>query len=298
MKKSYLGIFAIVCLLLINSNDASANSKRAWKIVEDDLIANIIKSIPSPIEITVLMKESGVLYNKELLNNHNKSGEYATNFDKALNLGIYSTDLGFANIYGNTQDAIHYLDAVQDLAEGLVIDQFFEYKVLKEMASSDNLDQLIQTTTRNFEKINDHLHEQKRDVISALLLTGGWVESTYLTTVIYSRGNNDMVKAALKEKIGEQKFVMERLMLLLDIYSSKPRVPELIAQMQKLQTIYDEIEIETSNAGGDPKVIIDPVTGKIRYEEPEENEQIIKISDSQIQEITSIIKQIRSSIIQ
>ena len=297
MKKSYLGIFAIACLLLINSNYASANSKRAWKIMEDDLIANIIKSIPSPIEITVLMKESGVLYNKELLNDHNKSGEYATNFDKALNLGIYSTDLGFANIYGNTQDAIHYLNAVQDLAEGLVIDQFFEYKVLKDMASSNNLDQLIQTTTRNFEKINDHLHEQQRDVISALLLTGGWIESTYLTTVVYSKGKNDMVKAALKEKIGEQKFVMERLMLLLDIYSTKPRVPQLVTELQKLQNIYDEIEIETINTG-DTKVIVDPETGKIRFEEPDGNEQVIKISDSQIQQISSIVKSIRSQIIQ
>lgn len=292
MKKSYLGIFAIACLILINSNNAIANSKKAW-IMEDDLIAQIIKSIPSPIEITVLMKESGVLYNKEILNDHNKSGKYATNFDKALNLGIYSTDLGFSNIYGKTQDAIHYLDAVQELAEGLSIEEFFEYRALKDMASSDNLDELIQTTTRNFEKINDHLHDQKRDVISALMLTGGWVESTHLTTLVYGRAKSQKVKNALKEKIGEQKLVLERLMLLLDIYSSKPRVPELSAQLQELQNIYDDIEILSS---GDGIIIIENPDGSVTFEDKVES--TIEIKEAQIQQITSIVNKIRSSIIQ
>ncbi|MGB0522717.1 MAG: hypothetical protein ACPGJS_07140 [Flammeovirgaceae bacterium] len=291
MKKLYLGIFAIACLMLFNTTNVTANSKKAW--MEDDLIAQIIKSIPSPIEITVLMKESGVLYNKELLNDHSKSGKYATNFDKALNLGIYSTDLGFSNIYGKTQDAIHYLDAVQDLAEGLSIEEFFEYRALKDMASSDNLDELIQTTTRNFEKINDHLHEQKRDVISALMLSGGWVESTYLTTLVYKRANNTKVRKALAEKIGEQKLVLERLMLLLDIYSSKPRVPELAASMQELQDVYDEIEIVSGQGGVE---IVEHPDGRVEF--IDKGEGHVEISEEQIGEITKIIDKIRSNIIQ
>ncbi len=257
MRKLYVGVIAIFTLL---GTSGMVLAKGANKInpADADLIEQIIQSIPSPIEMTMLMKESGVTYDRSMLNDYNNSDKYTTNYKKALNLGIYSTNLGFSNIYGKTQDAIHYLDAVQDLAEGLAIDQFFEYSTLKALAEKDNLDELIQSTTRNFEKINNHLHEQNRDVISALLLTGGWIESTHLTTLIYSKssGRSD-IQSVLKEKIAEQKFVLERLMLLLDIYSSKPQVPELLNSMEKLQDIYDDVEITTSGSG-DMKVIENP----------------------------------------
>jgi len=294
MRKLYLGIIALFALF---SSTHSVEGRAVKKIdprLDGDLIEQIIQSIPNPIEITTLMKESGVIYDNSVLNNHSNSGNYATNYKKALNLGIYSTDLGFSNIYGKTQDAIHYLDAVQDLAEGLAIDQFFEYSVLKEMAEKDNLQDLIQTTTNNFEKIKNHLHDQKRDVISALLLTGGWIESNYLTTLTYSKSsNNSAVKGVLKERIGEQKLVLERLMLLLDIYSSKPQVPELIASLRKLENIYEDVEIVTT-PGGDPKVIEHP-DGSIEFVSTDES--FVKITDGQIAQITSILKEVRNSII-
>ncbi|MFT5617519.1 MAG: hypothetical protein ACI85I_000742 [Arenicella sp.] len=294
MRKLYVGVIAIFTLL---GTSGMVLAKGANKInpADADLIEQIIHSIPSPIEMTMLMKESGVTYDRDMLNDYNNSDKYTTNYKKALNLGIYSTNLGFSNIYGKTQDAIHYLDAVQDLAEGLAIDQFFEYSTLKALAEKENLGELIQSTTRNFEKINNHLHEQNRDVISALLLTGGWIESTHLTTLIYSKsaGRAD-IQTVLKEKIAEQKFVLERLMLLLDIYSSKPQVPELLNSMEKLQDIYDDVEISTT---GDVKMrVIKHDDGTIEFVNDEVS--TAKISSAQISEITTILSDIRKSIIQ
>ena len=293
MRKLYVGVIAIFTLL---GTSGMVLAKGANKInpADADLIEQIIQSIPSPIEMTMLMKESGVTYDRNMLNDYNNSDKYTTNYKKALNLGIYSTNLGFSNIYGKTQDAIHYLDAVQDLAEGLAIDQFFEYSTLKELAEKDNLDELIQSTTRNFEKINNHLHEQNRDVISALLLTGGWIESTHLTTLIYSKSSGRAdIQAVLKEKIAEQKFVLERLMLLLDIYSSKPQVPELLNSMEKLQDIYDDVEITTTGTG-DMKVIENP-DGTIEFVSDETS--TVNISSAQVTQITNILKDIRNNII-
>jgi hypothetical protein len=177
---------------------------------------------------------------------------------------------------------------VQELAKGLSIEQFFDYQTLKKLAeSSNNLDSLIQTTTQNFEKINFHLREQKRESLSILLLTGGWVEATYLTTLVYNKTPNQ----ALKEKIGEQKVVLNQILLVLDVYRSKPDFPELINDLRELQKVYDEIEISTRY--GEPEMV--EKNGELVFVDKSESE--IKITDEHIAEITKRIKAIRDKII-
>ena len=41
--------------------------------------------------------------------------QYATDFSKALNLGIYGADLGYVSMYNKTQDAISYLAVIASL---------------------------------------------------------------------------------------------------------------------------------------------------------------------------------------
>ncbi|MBT32467.1 MAG: hypothetical protein CMO01_22615 [Thalassobius sp.] len=302
MKKLYLLFFAISSFWACSSNSAPSNETENQMAtasaipeeasivkVDDDIINDILQSIPSPLEISLLIKEVGSYYNKADLNDHNKVSSYSTNFDKALNLGIYGTDLGYSNIYNKNQDALNYLNSVQNLAEGLTIGQFFDYATLKSLAESadQNLDALLRTTTANFEKINYHLRQQKREHLSILLLTGGWVEALYLTTLVHQRTNNEV----LREKIGEQKIVLDRILLVLEVYKTRNGFAELIADLKKLQAIYDQIEIETV------------------YEEPtmvekdgvlvvvDNTKSVVNITDRDIDTITSLTKSIRNKII-
>ncbi|UZR95385.1 hypothetical protein [Chondrinema litorale] len=302
MKKLYLLFFAISSFWACSSNSAPSNETENQMAtasaipeetsivkVDDDIINDILQSIPSPLEISLLIKEVGSYYNKADLNDHNKVSSYSTNFDKALNLGIYGTDLGYSNIYNKNQDALNYLNSVQNLAEGLTIGQFFDYATLKSLAESadQNLDALLRTTTANFEKINYHLRQQKREHLSILLLTGGWVEALYLTTLVHQRTKNEV----LREKIGEQKIVLDRILLVLEVYKTRNGFAELIVDLKKLQAIYDQIEIETV------------------YEEPtmvekdgvlvvvDNTKSIVNITDRDIDTITSLTKSIRNKII-
>ena len=94
------------------------------------------------------------------------------------------------------------MNSVQNLAEGLTIGQFFDYATLKSLAESadQNLDALLRTTTANFEKINYHLRQQKREHLSILLLTGGWLEAVYLTTLVHQRTQNEVLREKLVSK--------------------------------------------------------------------------------------------------
>ena len=188
---------------------------------EED-VKEIIQRIPSPLEIAVLRKEVGLKYDPDILNTTESHMSYNTTFKKALNLGIYGTDLGYTNIYEHNEDAISYLNAIRKLAAELSIGQFFDFETIAHLATnSRNLDSLLLITTQSWNEINRYLQEQKRSKVSILLLAGGGLEALHICSQVYSKNPGN---AELREKIGEQKIIMENIMLLLSFYGSEDNV--------------------------------------------------------------------------
>ncbi len=299
MKRLYLS-FSLVLMLACGANTPESNtqqvvnnapdaaSEAALPQISDDLVANIMQSIPSPIETSFLIKGIGAPYNVSNLNDHNLVTNYNTNYSQALNLGVYSTDLGFANLYDKNQDVLNYLNAVKKLADNLGIGQYFDYKTIKELASSSgNVEQLLQLTQQNLEKIHNHLNEQKRESLTILILTGGWVEALYLTTLVNQKANNK----ELRDRIGEQKIALEQILTILDVYKTKPNFATLIADLKELNKIYSKVQIKTTVGKPTQKV----VNGEIITED--NTVSTIIIQDADVQAITSMVKSIRNKII-
>lgn len=200
MKKLFFGLIAAAFLVGCQNvkteetqegagkenTEKAAGGEQVALRMNSDAINDIIQSIPSPLEVTSLIQSIGTEYKNESMNNPDLVDGYNTNFKRALNLGVYSTDLGFANIYKKNQEVIDYLNSVKKLADGLSIGRFFDYNTIKKLATNnENMDSLLQMTTTNFEKINFYLGQQKRENLSILILTGGWVEANHLTTMVY-----------------------------------------------------------------------------------------------------------------
>ncbi len=252
MRKLYVGLLALVVMAC---NDSSKSQEQEFLAslsemktegpgISEEVISDIIQQIPSPLEISTLLKEEGSKYDKSFLNNPKNTSQYNSNYKKALNLGIYGTDLGYANIYEQNQEALGYLTAVRDLANGLSIGQFFDFGTIKRLATnSRNLDSLLMITTKNFNNINNYLQQQQRSNLSILLLTGGWLEATHIICKVQEKKGSE----SLKEKIGEQKIILENIMLLLSFYeNSDPNISKLMEDMKPLQSIFSEIEITYS----------------------------------------------------
>ena len=305
MRKMYFAIVLAAALLGCGNNTASSDEQTDTNLakvneegdanegknkpLDETIINTILESIPSPLEISILIQDTKAQYDVKDLNNHASVTKYSTSFKKALNLGVYSTDLGFANIFEKNQDALNFLNSVKKLADGISIGQFFDYATIKKLVeSAEDLNELVQTTTVNFEKINFHLREQKRESLSILILTGGWVEITYLTAVIYERNKNE----SLKETIADQKIILERLLLVLDVYQNKLDFKQLTEKLKILRKIYDKVKIQTIVRP--PKTVETP-KGVI-FED--QNEVIYNITDEDIAEIKSQITSIRNFIIQ
>jgi hypothetical protein len=257
--------------------------------ISEEVLSDIIQQIPSPLEISVLLKEKGKNYEKSLLNKPENHTLYNSNFDKAINLGIYGTDLGYSNIYEKNQDALFYLNSIKSLAEGLSIGQFFDFSTIKRLATnSSNLDSLLLITTKNFNGINNYLQDQRRAGLSILILTGGWLEALHITCQIVEKNPDSM---ALKERIGEQKIILENIMLLLSLYQNDPAILNLTSEMKELQKVFSEIEIVYTYR----KSTLEEVNGVLIIKDNSTSK--IKFTDQNLKDITSVTKDIRNRII-
>jgi hypothetical protein len=218
------------------------SAKTEGPTISEAVIGDILQQIPSPLEISVLLKESGKKYNSTYLNSPDNLPKYNSNFKKALNLGIYGTDLGYTNIYEQNQDGVKYMSSIKSLADGLNIGQFFDIETIGRLATnSKNLDSLLLITTQNFNSINHYLQTQGRANLSVLLLTGGWLEAIHITCNV---ANADPSNKELQEKIGEQKIILENIILLLSFYKeSDQNMASLLTEMEELKRIFDKVNI-------------------------------------------------------
>jgi hypothetical protein len=272
---------------LLESFDSAKNE---GPTISEEVIGDILQRIPSPLEISVLLKESGRKYNVNYLNSADNLSKYNSNYKKALNLGIYGTDLGYTNIYEQNQDGIKYISAIKSLADGLNIGQFFDIETIGKLASnSKNLDSLLLITTQNFNSINHYLQTQSRANLSVLLLTGGWLEALHITCEVATANPSNK---ELQEKIGEQKIILENIMLLLSFYKdSDQNMASLLTDMEELKRVFDKVNITYTYKESSFKI----VDGVMVIED--NSSSTIEINEEIIKEIKSTSNSIRTKII-
>jgi len=272
----------------LESLDSAAVEK--GPAVSEEVIGSIIQQIPSPLEISVLLKESGTKYDRSLLNSPDNISKYNSNYRKALNLGIYGTDLGYTNIYEQNQDGLDYMTSIKELADGLSIGQFFDIETIGRLATnSKNLDSLLLITTKNFNSINAYLQEQNRANLSVLLLTGGWLEAMHITSQVSAK---DPSNKELQEKIGEQKIILENIVILLGYYKEVDQnMASLLKDMERLKSEYENVEIIKTYKESTFEI----VDGVMVIKDNSSSE--IKITTENVDKIKSIISSVRKKII-
>jgi hypothetical protein len=300
MKNKYAALTFALLMLVAGKSFAAPCPKLIPPTIainqDDDVVSNLLQSIPSPLELSQLIKDVGTDYNSSFLNATTNVNNYNTSYRQALNLGVYSTDLGYCNLYSKNQDILNYLSSVKDLANDLGIGAYFDAETIKKLANDrNNLEALLNTTQQNLEKINTHLREEKREYQSILLLTGGWVEAVYLATQVHkqtvAKGNAKDKADRLKEKIGEQKLALDQIVLILEIYKSKPNFEGLYNQLKELQKVYNKVQIVTKKGG--TKTVV--VNGEVQVQSLDTS--TVTVAEADFQEIVKQVQNIRTQIV-
>jgi hypothetical protein len=264
---SNLRLASVIFLLglsLVNNSCKSGKAKQDKEpglesfLTEEDIFDDIDKakkifySLPSPLETAMLLKSAGISYNEQVLNDLGSVEKYSTNKSKAINLGIYTTDLSFASLFDQPQTSLKYMDATKKLANEMGISDAIDEETMNRLKQNlNNRDIVMDVISETFLNTSAYLKENDQQAVAAMVLVGGWIEGLYIGTQMI--GNHPIEGNKLVDRIAEQKLsfsIVER-MLQDNRKNQKGEdnrdIIEMINELHALKMAYDKIEVKTSS---------------------------------------------------
>lgn len=248
-------------------------------------IEELVYNIPSPSEIPYLLQSTGAEFNESLVNPRNKADQYASRTDKAaLNLGVYAADIGYLSSYDKTQEAIDYLQSAKSLADGLGVIGSFDVEVLKQFeANISNKDSLTRLLDRTIKKTQIYLADDKRNKLSAMVVTGSFIEGLYISTGLVKSYPKDLLPTDAKNLVLtplirivlEQKKSVTELNKMLSSVGDSESISSLTNDLKALEAQYQALNIE---------------------EQIRNNKANLVLTDKNLVEITNIVEKLRKSI--
>ena len=299
MIKSFIYTLTVILILPFGAcnggdgdnvtNDSIPNFEEDVPEIDENAINDVLESFSSPVELAALIKDLEVPFSKKYLASPEDADDYDTNFKKALGLGILSADLGYLNVYAKTAEIVNYLAVIKSISDDLNIGQFFDFQTLKRLATNnDNMDSLMFLSVNSFHQMDEHLRKNGRSNLSALVVTGVWMEGLYLSTQIHS----EEASPELFDRIGEQKMIMDKIYNILEVYQERDKnFEKIVKDFKPLKEEYDKVEI-TFEIGESKTVVIDGEEVVISGDESK-----VVMKDAQLKKIISLTEQIRNKLI-
>ena len=196
-------------------------------------------SVPTSYDITKYIYQSGAPYILSLSNAPEKAGEYITQRDKVLNLGVYAADLCYATTYMMKQGTMNYLEASKILIEDLGISSTFNTTYAERIeANIDNRDSLIAVVTESFDDTWNYLVENQQDVLARLVVCGSWIEGVYITTNVALKAIDN---TAILEALARQKNSLNELVNLLEPVKDVDEVSNLYKALFEIGEFYEGV---------------------------------------------------------
>ena len=140
----------------------------------------------------------------------------------------------------------------------------------------------------SYNEIDKFLRGNSRGQLSALMITGVWIEGQFMATQVAA----NYPDRVLRNRIGEQKMVLGDLLMLLRPYrQSSPEYGSLYDMMEQITEAYSPVNISYRLA--EPETV--EQDGRLVMIQHEES--IVEMSDGQLAEITGISKEVRNKLL-
>ncbi len=226
--------------LNLSSQDSSFNSDEAFQKAKE-----IIYMLPNPSETAMALKNANPSFSKEFLVPINYVEKFNTEEEEALALGVYSADLSLLTMFEQNQEAVEYVSAVKKLADNLGILEVINDSVITEVQENlQNKDKVVNIVSNVYLQMKNNLEETNRDVLAAMVVTGAWVEGLYLTVNMVNDVSKD---TSLVEIVSDQRYSLEDLIELLDVYKNDEKINKINTELKELLKTYEK---SATNANG------------------------------------------------
>lgn len=217
-----------------NAND-SLNTTEISKDVKD-----VIYPMPTPFELTSMLKDIQANYVSGSLNPADKVEKYFTEKSKAVNLGVYGADLAYAATYDQKQDIKVYSKALKTLIDQLGITIDYSNMLSDQFKEKvNNKDTLTKYITNTFFDTYKYLKEKSNPDLALMMIAGMWVEAMYIATNI---SEDTYHYSGLVQIIAKQDKSYEVLMKMLNSRNSDKDIKELENKLSILKPVYDKVQ--------------------------------------------------------
>ena len=252
MKKvAYSLVFFTLCWVFVScsenektddlveaENQESVNEKKVTFSAQ-----NVFNTLPDKKLILDLIDKNKLEYNPDFLNDPNFVTKYNVEFLKAVNLGIYGSDLTISSTFDQTQESMVFLKCVNVLAGNLGVNAAFDQTMFDRIQSNDNnKDSVLQIITESFKKVDVILDNNNRPGTSAIILAGCWIEGLYVSCQMAQVVNAE----SIIKTILSQKESLSNLIALLQAVPLKQEEKFLLTELKELHKIYEVSETTTA----------------------------------------------------
>jgi hypothetical protein len=247
------GIF-LLALMIISCRSKVKNEQ----VIEFDSISLAAKEIPlNPldtageglpifynmylsVELSSLFESAGAVFTPELMNNVDKTNEYITSSQQAVNLGVYAVDLSYARVFDQVETAGRYFNAMKQLSEELGIpSDYFENTVKRFERNFTDKDSLIFLANEVYMTTEEYLKENERYTTAALIILGGWVEAIHIAINVAAESED----ANIIERLIEQKYSLNNLLIMLSEHKDNDVVNNFIKKLDSVKKGFNEIDV-------------------------------------------------------
>lgn len=243
-------------------------------------------SIPSPVQMSLLLKDEIGVFNEEMITNPDNVSNFTTTYKRAVNMGVYGADLGYATIFENNTQALSYLASVEGLADELGIAGAFDEALIERFIENGNdQDSMLVIMSDGYREGDKFLKDNEQHDIATLILTGGWIESLYFATTSYTQKNSQEIA----NRIGEQKSSLITIIELLEDYNTDEFYSQLIDELKDLKVDFDKIEYNYQ--------FIKPQTIEAEGLTVIKSKTSVSIDDATMKSIVSKVAAIRTNLI-
>jgi len=299
MEKAIKSVFLLAALAVVVGACQNNRPKQTMSSVESSLavsvdtgsqtikFGNTLFSLPSPYQLTMMVKNADVKFNESLMNPVGNNSKYTSQFQKCVNLGVYGADLAYLNIYEQMPLVMNVFSVAKVLANDLDLLATFNSELVSRVEKNiDNNDSLLYIMTNTYRDIDIYLKESHRQKEGALILAGGWVEAMYiLTQLAVDTKNQELI-----QHVGESKQPLDNLVkILTPYYSGNKEIKELLDALKDLTNDFEGVE--------------QSYTYKVPEIDAENKVTVIKsvskvvVKDADLQSIAKKIKNIRTFLV-
>ncbi len=195
--------------------------------------------VPSAYEVTDMLQEAGASYILTLSNSASKVGNYISSSEKALNLGVYGTDLSYASTYMMKQETMRYLESSKKLIDELEISTTFNTDYAERVENNlDDRDSLIAIISDSFIDTWGYLVENEQDKLAILVVSGSYIEGIYITTQIAITAADN---TSFLEIIAKQKKSLNTLIGVIEPIKTDADISDIYKRLTDLAKIYEDV---------------------------------------------------------